>query len=149
MGERLPDGRVVTGGPTDVKGKVTLTANEKKELKQQMYQDFLSAKQTGKINLEYTFDSWIRDSMEMLKGARKAEIETQRRVGTLSEAEYKALNEVRENMISAIIQMDFSEFDKYGIQFIDPSSATVRTGDGLLLPSHRKDVVKFKKEILH
>ena len=152
--EFLPDGRVVEGGSTDVKGRVTLNPNELDGLKAQMYKDFLTAKQEGKIGLSYTFDSWLRDSCNTLRSLRKADLETEYKLGKISKAEFDALDEMRVKMISAIIQMDVSGLDKYGIQYIDPTFAQIAAGrastldNRLLIPSHRKDVIKFKNEII-
>jgi len=145
--EFLPDGRVIEGGSTDVKGRITLNKNEIDGVKAQMYQDFLTAKQEGKIGLGYNFDSWLRDSCNTLRSLRKADIETEYKLGKISKAEFDALDEMRVKMISAIIQMDVSDLDKYGIKFINSSVATVVAGNDLLIPSHRKDVIKFKNEI--
>jgi len=147
--EKLPDGRIITGGPTNVKGNVNLNVSEIKALKEQMYQDFLLAKQEGKVTLEYTFDSWLRDSINMLRNVRQADIVTEYKLGKISKSEYDALEEMRVKMISAIIRMDIRDLDKYGIQHLDPSIATVRTGGGLLLPDYRKNKVKFNKNVIH
>jgi len=147
--ERLPDGRIIEGGHTDVKGSINITISGIKELKQQMYQDFILAKQQGKINLEYTFESWLRDSMNMLRTVRQADIVTEYKLGKISKAEYDALEEMRQKMITAIIRMDINDLDKYGISQIDSSIATVRTGGGLLIPNYRKNTVKFKKGVIH
>ena len=151
MAEKRADGRVITGGPTDVKGKVTLSSGDKKELKDQMYQDFLTAKQTGKIQIEYKFDSWLRDSVQVLRGPRKTELDMQFQLGTLAESEHKALNELRENMISMIISMDVSGLDQYGLNYITPTTTEMvnsQTGERLLIPTHRKGVVKIPREII-
>jgi hypothetical protein len=151
--EFLPDGRVVEGGSTDVKGSIVLNRNEIDGLKAQMYKDFLTAKQEGKIGLGYTFDSWLRDSCNTLRSLRKADLETEYKLGRISKAEFDALDEMRIKMISAIIQMDVAGLDKYGVQYIDPTFAQMAAGraspldDRLLIPNHRKDVIKFKNEI--
>lgn len=152
--EFLPDGRVVEGGSTNVTGKVSLNRYEIDGLKAEMYKDFLTAKQEGKIGLGYTFDSWLRDSCNTLRSLRKADLETEYKLGKISKAEFDALDEMRVKMISAIIQMDVTSLDKYGVQFIDPTFAQIAAGrasaldDRLLIPSHRKDVIKFKNEII-
>jgi hypothetical protein len=152
--ETLPDGRVVTGGPTDVKGKITLSQRELKEIKETMYKDFLGAKQEGKIALSYSFDTWMRDSYNTLRTLRKADIDTEHRLGKISKLEHAALNELREKMMIAIMQMDTSGLDKYGVQYIDSNIAKVAasqgdsTDDRLLIPNHRKNIVKFNSNIL-
>ena len=152
--ETLPDGRVIVGGPTDVKARITLTSRELKEIKENMYKDFLGAKQEGKIALSYSFDTWIRDSYNTLKTLRKADIDTEHRLGKISKSEHTALNELREKMMVAIIRMDISGLDKYGVQYIDSNIAKVAATQGdptdnrLLIPNHRKNVIKFKSDIL-
>jgi len=151
MSEKLSDGRTIVGGPTDVKGKTTLSIEELKLIKNNMYRDFLTAKQEGKIALGYSFESWLRDSLNTLRTLRKADIDTEHRIGKISTAEYDALDEMRQKLISAILQMDISELDKYGVQFIDPTIAQVIASQQqpldsrLLIPNHRKDLIKFKR----
>ena len=151
--EFLPDGRVIEGGSTDVKGRIILSRNEIDGLKAEMYKDFLTAKQEGKIGLGYTFDSWLRDSINTLSSLRKADLETEYKLGKISKAEFDALDEMRIKMISAIMQMSVADLDKYGVQFIDPTFAQIAAGraaaldNRLLIPKHRKDVIKFKNEI--
>ena len=152
--ETLPDGRVIVGGPTDVKARITLSPRELKEIKDNMYKDFLTAKQEGKIALSYSFETWMRDSYRTLQSLRKADIDTEHRLGKISKSEHMALNELREKMMAAIIQMDISGLDKYGVQYIDSNVARVAATHGdptdnrLLIPSHRKNVIKFKSDIL-
>lgn len=149
--EKLPDGRIIEGGPTDIKGKITITVNELKTIKKQMYADFLDAKQQGKIELGYTFDSWLRDSINTLRTLRKADIETEWRLGKISKAEFDALEEMRCKMISAILQMNISDLDKYGVQHIDPTVSQMLSAQGqpldsrLLIPTRRKNMIKFKR----
>ena len=150
MPETLKDGRVIHGGPSDVKGRTSLTAAEKKTLKMQMYNDFLTAKGAGQISLGATFDTWLRNAAEMLRTRRKKELDDDLNVGRISQAEHSALNELRENTLNAIITMDCSELDKFGVQFVNPESMSdpVNTGDELLLPNHRKNKVKFTRDTM-
>lgn len=148
--ETTPDGRVIEGVSTDVKGTINLNVNEMNGIKAQMYKDFLEAKQSGKIGLAYTFDSWLRDSLNTLGSLRKADIETEFRLGKISKVEFDALDELRTKTISGIINMDISDLDKYGVQYIDPTVAQVIAGQSssrldnrLLIPTHRKDVIKI------
>ena len=103
MAEQTPFGVNVTGHPTDVKGAVKPpTAAEIKSLKEEMYQDFLTAKSGGEIALDYPFDKWVRRSLATLEGLRKADIETEYNMGRIGRAEYETLNEFRIKMIESI-----------------------------------------------
>jgi len=151
--ETTPDGRVIEGVSTNVKGTIRLNENELNGIKAQIYKDFLEAKQSGKIGLAYTFDSWIRDSLNTLRTLRRADLETEFRLGKIAKVEFDALDELRTKMISGIIKMDISDLDKYGVQYIDPTVAQVVAGQSssrldnrLLIPNHRKDVIKIKPE---
>jgi len=143
--ERLPDGRIIEGGPSNVRGKVTLSREELKIVKSNMYRDFLLAKKGGQISLSYTFDLWLRDSMNMLRGVRQADIKTELMLGKVSQAEFDALDEMRLKMISAILQMDISDMDKYGIQYIDPSATEMKKAQ-VLVPEYRKNKVRFHRD---
>lgn len=145
--ETLPDGRIVVGGPTDVKSKVTLSRAEIDKIKHTMYQDFLLAKQQGQIVLGYSFDNWLRDSYRVLTGGhRKADLDTEHKLGKISKAEHDALDELRIKTATAINQMDTRDLDKYGIQYLEHSQA-VSVGDKTLqIPTHRKDMIKFSKD---
>ncbi len=141
--EILADGREVEGGATNVRGSIALTPNELRLIKKQMYVDFLNAKQEGKIGLSYTFDSWLRDSCNTLRTLRKYDIETEHKLGKISKAEFDALEEMR-------VKMDISDLDKYGIQHINPSFSQMVNNSAidnrLLVPQHRKNIIKFKKD---
>jgi hypothetical protein len=151
--ETLKDGRTIEGGPTNVRGGVTVTKAGIKTLKIKMYTEFLQAKQDGKIGLSYTFDEWLKSSVDTLRTLRKYDIDTEMNLGKISRAEHDALDEIRVKMITAIIQMDVSELDKYGVQYIDSTAAKIAAGSSasvldnrLLIPTHRKDVIKFKPD---
>lgn len=151
--ETLPDGREIEGVSTNVRGSIRLNENELNGIKIQMYKDFLEAKQSGKIGLAYTFDEWLRDSINTLKTLRVADLETEYRLGKIAKIEFDALNELRLKMITCIITMYTGDLDKYGVQYIDPTVAQVAAGQStarldnrLLIPTHRKDVIKIKPE---
>jgi len=153
--EVLPDGRIVTGMPTNVNADVRLTPHELKETKRQMYHDFLEAKQKGQIDLGYTFDSWLRNSLDTLRTIRKADIDTEYKLGKIGKLEHDALEEMRVKLISAILRMDTMDLDKYGVQYIDPTTAQLlqqqdspvsQVDNRLLIPQHRKGKVKFKRD---
>ena len=139
--ETLPDGRIIHGQPTNIRApKPEINV---KELKEQMYADFLDAKEMGKIPLMYKFDNWIRDSLKCLREWRKVQIQKDWEAGILSVAGRNYLEEMRVKMIEVIQIMNVSDKDQYGIQYVDASARNYSfTDGGILVPTHRTGVVK-------
>jgi hypothetical protein len=152
MAEETPLGIRVEGHPSDVKGSIVpfATPRESQKLKDEMYKDFLLAKSQGEIALDYHFQSWVNRSLNMLREHRKRDILSEWEMGKIGKAEYDALEEMRVKMIEAIVHMDLSDLDAYGIQHLDLSKAAAATvesaptnGRQKMTPEHRKNVVKF------
>lgn len=160
MGERLKDGRVITGAPTDVKGAIPFVGKEgRKTLKDQMYQDFLLSKSKGEVDLQYRFDTWCNRALGVLKTIRKRDLLAEKDMGKLGISEFEALEDMRLRMIEAITTFDYadSHYDMYGIQHLDMSLADAEFSvqqtdkvipgkDKILTPTHRPGVVKTKPD---
>jgi hypothetical protein len=118
MAEITPSGVIVTGAPTDVRANAQLPGT--RDVLENIYNDFLDAKQQGKVELGLTFDTWIRNSIEMLEQHRKREIFEQFSMGQIGKAEYEALEEYRAKLVVLLKKSDpsFWDFDQYGIQYI-------------------------------
>lgn len=118
MGERVPDGRVIEGHPTDVKAAAVIPGT--RDVLENIYNDFLDAKQKEEIPLDRSFDSWIRASVDMLKRHRKQELREQWEIGSIGRAEYEALEEYREKLTRTLESCNPSGwgFDQFGIQYI-------------------------------
>lgn len=121
MAEITPSGIIVTGAPTDVKASAVVPGT--REVLENIYNDFLDAKQKGDISLECTFDTWIRNSIDMLKNHRAREIQEQHVMGQIGRAEFEALDEYRKKLVAVLEKCDPRTwgFDQYGIQYIQQS----------------------------
>lgn len=118
MSETTPLGVTVVGAPTDVGAAAVIPGT--REVLENIYNDFLDAKQKKEIALEVKFDTWIRDSLNMLKGHRQQEIRQQYEMGQIGRAEFEALEEFRVKLVKCLERCDpsFWDFDQYGIQYI-------------------------------
>lgn len=118
MAEITPLGVKVEGTPTDVRASAVVPGT--REVLENIYNDFLDAKQKGELALDATFDGWIASSLKMLKGHRMQEIKDQYSIGQIGRAEYEALEEFRVKLITVLERAEprFWGFDNYGIQYV-------------------------------
>ena len=150
MAEITPSGIIVTGAPTDVKATVQVPGT--RDVLENMYNDFLDAKQLGPdnhgISLDCTFDTWIRNSIDMLKNHRAREIHEQFSMGQIGKAEFEALDEYRKKLLTLLERCDPRTwgFDQYGVQYIQPSQRHLlkdRVGSNeVVTPDHRPVQIK-------
>jgi len=150
MSETTPLGVSVSGNPGDVAGSVKsfVPPAEMRKLKEEMYSDFLLAKQKADVPLDYPFAKWVRRSLETLENRRKHDIRTEWEMGRIGKAEHDVLEEFRLKMVEAIRKMDVSDLDQYGIQHLNPQALQmVQAGARVTehveqTPTYRPGVVK-------
>jgi hypothetical protein len=150
MAEITPSGIIVTGNPTDVKGSVEIGGT--RETLENMYNDFLDYKQVGTIALDVRFDSYIRDTINMLKHGRKQGIYEDYCMGKIGRAVYDTLEEYRLKLIGILEKAEptFWGFDNYGIQYIQPEQRHLykeKVGKNeMVVPNHRPVKIKTSME---
>jgi hypothetical protein len=146
MAEITPSGIIVTGAPTNVRASAQPPGT--RDVLENMYNDFLDSKQQGKIKLEVSFDTWIRNSVEMLEQHRRQELFEQFSMGQIGKAEYEALEEYRSKLVVMLKKSDASlwGFDQYGIQYIESDQRHLfkeRVGrNDMVVPDHRPVHIK-------
>lgn len=145
MAETTADGRIIHGHPGDVKGEAVVPGS--KDVLENSYNDFIDAKELGQIAIGLKFSEWIKNSIDMLEGHRRVEIEQQHQLGQIGRAEADALHEYRIKLVEVLKKSDLSSFHEYGMDYVDMavrqlSDAQKRGDIEILKPSHRDIKIK-------